>query len=291
MLLRRLCLFLVPFVAASVDAGERATRLCNPGFFTGEVFIQASEAGRQRILDVVANPALDPDLYERLWRPSSAQIYTWRLDPPDVVIGFQPVQDTSEIARGVPSDARLRAMGVSGAWANSYDVCGVPPPPVRVRVTEFHNSVTDHYFLSSSEAENAAIESGAAGPGWARTGEGFDAIKQQACTSSRPVFRFYTYDANSHFFTPSTEECGFLRNNDPGWLFEGEAFGGQTPVNGTCPSLTKPVYRLYNNRWQANDSNHRFVTRLDLYEQMKARGWIGEGIGICVDDYYTREAR
>jgi serine protease len=74
-----------------------------------------------------------------------------------------------------------------------------------------------------------------------------------------------------------------VRQEDSGWLVEGVAFAAEMPVNATCPSdAPVPVYRLYNNRWMFNDSNHRYVTRPDLYQQMIAKGWIGEGVAMCV---------
>jgi serine protease len=126
------------------------------------------------------------------------------------------------------------------------------------------------------------IDNGFAGEGWDRTGEGFRAIQSGYCYGSYPVFRFYGAGANSHFFTVDPQECGQLRNRDPGWQFEGDAFGAEAPVNGMCGFGSQAVYRLYNNRWMLSDSNHRFVTRLDLYEAMKARGWVGEGVAFCV---------
>jgi len=44
-----------------------------------------------------------------------------------------------------------------------------------VSVVEFHNRFLDHYFLTADPAEIAAIEAGAAGPGWQRTGFGLSA--------------------------------------------------------------------------------------------------------------------
>jgi len=54
------------------------------------------------------------------------------------------------------------------------------------------------------------------------------------------------------------------------------------PADGACPARTVTVYRLYNNRAQAMDSNHRYVVRPELYAQMMARGWIGEGVAMCL---------
>ena len=274
--------FVLALPAQAHAAGERLTARCYSNWGTGEVMVLAPRPTLQLLLDLVASPATDADLYHRLWRPSSARLLDYTAFDDEVMLTFERVQDTDEISRSIRSDPRLAALGLTNAAANRRDVCGVPPPPTRVTVTEYFNRLTNHYFLSSSALENSAIDSGAAGPGWERTGESFDASASAPCGGPPPVFRFYTRGANSHFFTADPGECGFLRNNDPGWLFEGEAFGARVPVDGACTAGTSPVYRLYNNRWMHNDSNHRFVKRLDLYQQMQAQGWAGEGVAMCL---------
>jgi hypothetical protein len=265
------------------------THNCRSHFDTGEVLLfLSSPTKRDEFLAIAADPTKEPAIYSKLWAPNGSRAIglDWG------AIRFERNTDTVEIARAIEADATLRGRGLTSALANTATVCFATPPAAKqVFVTEYHNRVLDHYFLSSSAGENAAIDSGFAGPGWARTGESFIAIEPGACYSSYPVFRFYTFGANSHFYTADPGECGFLRRNDPAWLFEGDAFGAHLPVNGSCPGRTKPVYRLYNNRWMFNDSNHRFVTRLDLYQQMQERGWKGEGLAFCVaeqaGDYRT----
>ena len=48
-----------------------------------------------------------------------------------------------------------------------------------------------------------------------------------------------------------------------------------------CPAWTQPVYRAYNNRFAANDSNHRYMVSAALYQQMLGKGWSGEGVVMC----------
>src|SRR5687767_8924714 len=275
-------LFAGLLAAASLTphAATPLTHNCKSNFDTGEVVLQmSSPTTLAHFLAVVANPALDPDLYARLWSPrgSRAGNVDWG------VIRFDAIQDTVEIADALEADPVLRSRGLASAWANTATICfATMPNPVQLPITEYYNRTLGHYFLSSSAAENAILDSGGAGPGWEKTGERFTAIQPGACYKSYPVFRFYTFGANSHFFTANAGECGFLRRHDPGWIYEGDVFGAHLPVNGACPGRTKPVYRLYNNRWMFNDSNHRFVTRLDLYREMEAKGWLGEGLAFCV---------
>jgi len=160
-------------------------------------------------------------------------------------------------------------------------------------VFEFHNTLLDHYFITADAAEAAAIDAGAAGPGWERTGLGFRAwIAQAGVPNSQvpgipgaasPVCRFYGTPGvgpNSHFFTVDARECDAVRG-DPGWRFEGIGFYVIAPVDGRCVFGTIPVYRAYNNRFAQNDSNHRYATSLAVIAAMVRQGWIAEGVAFC----------
>ncbi|MBI2782835.1 MAG: hypothetical protein EPO03_12410 [Porticoccaceae bacterium] len=72
-----------------------------------------------------------------------------------------------------------------------------------------------------------------------------------------------------------------LKQPGSGWTYEGIAFRALVPTNGACYPGTRPVWRLYNGRFAQNDSNHRFVTSVDVYRHMMANGWIGEGVVFC----------
>jgi hypothetical protein len=48
------------------------------------------------------------------------------------------------------------------------------------------------------------------------------------------------------------------------------------PNAGVCPSNTTEVYRVFDNRI---DANHRYMTDPALRDQMRAMGWIAEGDG------------
>jgi len=48
------------------------------------------------------------------------------------------------------------------------------------------------------------------------------------------------------------------------------------PMGGICPANTVPVYRLFDNR---PDANHRYVTDRTIRDQMVATGWVAEGDG------------
>ena len=48
------------------------------------------------------------------------------------------------------------------------------------------------------------------------------------------------------------------------------------PTAGACPAGTIPVYRVFDNR---ADANHRYTTDRAIRDQMVARGYIAEGYG------------
>ena len=160
------------------------------------------------------------------------------------------------------------------------------------KVIEFHNSVLNHYFITASAEEAAGIDAGAAGPGWSRTGEVWGAWLNGPLPGANEICRFYGTAAidpatgrrrgpNSHFYTFVGPECDQVKS-DPGWVFEApNRFFAVEPVNGQCPAGLLPVLRAYNNRFAANDSNHRYTIRQSIYNQMIALGWKGEGVVMC----------
>lgn len=48
------------------------------------------------------------------------------------------------------------------------------------------------------------------------------------------------------------------------------------PVAGVCPAGTTNVYRVFDNR---PDANHRYMTDKSLRDAKVAKGWIAEGDG------------
>jgi len=97
------------------------------------------------------------------------------------------------------------------------------------------------------------------------------------------VCRFYGTPGrgpNSHFFTADPIECDAVRH-DPGWSYEGIAFNIDLPQNGTCLGSGIRVWRTYNGRFAQNDSNHRYSVSQQIYNQMLAQGWNGEGVVMC----------
>jgi serine protease len=148
-----------------------------------------------------------------------------------------------------------------------------------VTVVEYYWAARDHYFITSIPAEIAALDASPPG-GWVRTGESFGAYAQASGISSR-VCRFYIPPAfgDSHFFSASADECAAVQVKFPALLEEtvGAFYIDLPDLNtGTCPSGTLPVYRLFNNR---ADANHRYTTSLTTRSQMLAKNYVSEGYG------------
>ncbi len=121
---------------------------------------------------------------------------------------------------------------------------------------------------------------------------------------TKQLCRFYgsvVPGPNSHFFTINDAECDALKAAQvipppvsvQQWNYEGLIFGETPPiVSGggvlSCPPVTVPVYRYYNNAYQAGvksnpwDSNHRYGTdKIGLDTFATANNWAGEGIVFC----------
>jgi hypothetical protein len=156
------------------------------------------------------------------------------------------------------------------------------------QVVEFYNAALDHYFVSALQPDLDALDSGRI-PGWARTGGVFKVFPTAALGGSgvNAVCRFLIppQHGNSHFFSASPDECNAVFGKiatDPnysGYIEEtASAFFIALPdtSNGNCPAGTTVVYRLFNNR---ADANHRYTTDPAIKAAMMARGYIAEGYG------------
>lgn len=160
---------------------------------------------------------------------------------------------------------------------------------------EFYNQTTGHYFVTATASEALGIDAGVAGAGWQRTGRSFQAwlSKSGAPADARPVCRFYSTAANSHFYTADPTECQTLKDMAAqelaatgtvrGWGYEGTAFYIQAPSQGgSCPAGTTAITRVYNDGFANGEgSNHRFVDDHALAQLMVDRHWIAEGTVFC----------
>ena len=162
----------------------------------------------------------------------------------------------------------------------------LPPPSTLPQVIEFYNVNLDHYFITASAAEAAAIDSGSAGPGWSRTSGTF------ASGGNVAVCRFFgsiSPGPNSHFYTGDVNECASLKSlqattpsTQKRWNFESNDFITTAAINGVCPSGLLPVHRAYNNGFARGvDSNHRITASPGAIAEVVQRGWANEGVVMC----------
>ena len=188
-----------------------------------------------------------------------------------------------------PTVAGLRAAtitvvssGVGSPQTISLSGTGVQPSGgyPTVPAVEYFYAAWNFYFVTSFTAEIAALDGGAFGGVWQRTGQTFN-VWPQTNPSASPTCRFFSTafaPKSSHFYTPFPTECALLKTN-PGWQYEAIAFYIQlADANGVCQGGTIPLYRLYNNG-AGGAPNHRYTTSLAVFNQMQAAGWVFEGNG------------
>jgi serine protease len=167
---------------------------------------------------------------------------------------------------------------------NGYACLSAPPPDSIAMFVEYYHAGLDHYFYTSDLIEIAAIDAGKVGP-WSRTGKTWSAVRHPGCiptSSDTTVYRFSGIPdkgPSSHFFTRDRAEC-YAVDKSAQWLLEGVPFYAAAPnADGTCPAGRVPLYRA----WRPfGDSNHRFTTDRAVIAQMTAKGWIDEGVAMCV---------
>src|SRR5207244_2994874 len=100
-----------------------------------------------------------------------------------------------------------------------------------------------------------------------------------------PVCRFFSTafaPKSSHFYTADPAECAQVKTMSA-WQYEGDVFVVARPASGECPAATAPLYRLYNDG-QGGAPNHRYTTCPVVRDRMLGKGWIYEGVAMCVAD-------
>jgi hypothetical protein len=177
----------------------------------------------------------------------------------------------------------------------TFDVLGAspPPPPEPLAVSqtvvavEYYYAGWDMYLVTAAPDEIAALDGGAFGGVWTRTGQEFNVYALAGAPAfSSTVWRFFSTvfaPKSSHFYTANAAESdAIVSGTIVGWQLEGPVFSTPLPASdGTCPAGTIPVYRL-NNNGMGGAPNHRFITDVNEFARMVTAGWIPEGQGIGV---------
>jgi hypothetical protein len=192
-------------------------------------------------------------------------------------LGTRPAQLNID----APELARLATVAVRGTGAAPAPAAAPPP----VDVVEFYNAPLNHWFLTASADEAAAIDRGAVGPNWVRTGLGFRAYAADSTGGGAvDVCRFFGTPGvgpSSHFFTANAAECAAVRAN-PYWLDEGVAFRAILPVAGACAAGSAPVLRFFRPGGFTLASRHRYTGDAATIAALRADAeWIEEGAVFC----------
>ena len=180
--------------------------------------------------------------------------------------------------------ARLFAhQGVAFVAAILFAIAALLPASARAQTqtaVEYYYADWNFYFVTSDPNEIAALDGGAFGGLWKRTGQTFN-VWSAPTNGALPACRFFSVifaPKSSHFYTPYAAECASLKAGNA-WQYEGIAFYVLLPdANGNCPPGTTILFRLYNNG-TGGAPNHRFTTSLTTFNQMQTLGWMFEGDG------------
>jgi hypothetical protein len=191
-----------------------------------------------------------------------------------------PADSKSAINR---SGMVIANLGTNFAGQSGSVTGGAPQTAIAV---EYFYDVWNFYFETSFPAEIAALDGGAFGGVWKRTGQTFNVWPSPINASAVPTCRFFSTAVfapkSSHFYTPFASECQFVKTNPAdvaAWAFENIAFYIQlADANGLCGAGTIPLYRAFNNG-MGGAPNHRYTTSLMILNQMIAAGWTFEGNG------------
>jgi hypothetical protein len=166
------------------------------------------------------------------------------------------------------------------AIVSSFALTSGAPLAQTATAVEYYHAAFDHYFVTALPSEIAALDGGAFGGSWVRTGETF-VVWSQATGGASPTCRFFSASfapKSSHFYTPFAAECTSLKAGAD-WQYEGDVFYLQLPdAAGGCAPGTTRLYRLYNDG-AGGAPNHRYTASRATVDQMKAKGWVSEGGG------------
>ncbi|HZI84198.1 MAG TPA: choice-of-anchor D domain-containing protein [Casimicrobiaceae bacterium] len=175
-----------------------------------------------------------------------------------------------------PQLANLAILSIGGTGS-----VATTPPPADADVVEFVYPPANHYFLTASPEEAAALDASGL---WVRTGYHFRAWSAgNAAPGTLPACRFTGTPGigpNSHFFTADANECAIVATN-PYWVFEGIAFRSALPDAGACSAGSVPVIRFFLTGSDVTQVRHRYVVDPAEAARMRTAGWFEEGPVFC----------
>ena len=230
--------------------------------------------------EIVNRIATDPAFAARLGSPLSGN--PMRIGSYEYAVLAYPILENPNAKREL-----LERTGEYVSVEVNRAFCYSPPPGDWMGIVrEFHHAELDHYFYTANAAEIAGLDAGTGARGWVRTGKSFDVLVAPGCPPARheqAAYRFFGKPGvgpSSHVFTVDREEC-FVVDRGGQWLYEGSPFWATPPDSmGACSYAGEiPLYRV----WKPfGESNHRFTTERAVVEEMTAKGWVDEGVAMCV---------
>jgi len=203
-------------------------------------------------------------------QPGSSCTLTFFFTPS--ALGSRP----ANLVVDAPQLENLAILSIDGIGSSAVVV-----PPADADVVEFEYPPANHYFLTASPEEAAALDASGL---WVRTGFHFRAWSvASAAAGTASVCRFTgtpNIGPNSHFFTADANECAIVRTN-PYWVDEGIAFRTLVPSSGSCAAGTTPVIRFFRVGGDVTSVRHRYVVDPAEAASMRAAGWLEEGPVFC----------
>jgi hypothetical protein len=185
-------------------------------------------------------------------------------------------------AKAFPEGSNCRTVGcgagIVDAGAAVRRAAAMTNGTTRATVVEYYNAHLDHYFMTWGADEILLLDAGDTMKGWRRTGRSFEVLLTPALGAAA-VCRIYIPPGlgDGHYFGRDASECSQTLDRHPSFVDESASFFYLfTPMAGTCPAATLPVYRVFSNR---TDANHRYTTDRAVRDAMVARGWLPEGDG------------
>jgi hypothetical protein len=161
------------------------------------------------------------------------------------------------------------------------------PGPRRPPVVEFYNAALDHYFVTANAGRDGKARRRHVQGMGAHTAELQGVPADSSALSARGLHAPYAAlrqsgraGLDSHFYSASKDECDDVKRKFPtAWVFESPiVFQSVVPdrTTGQCPDGTVAVYRLFNQR---ADANHRYTTDPPSGAEMIAKNYVPEGYG------------
>lgn len=190
-------------------------------------------------------------------------------------ISFQSYVNSIAISPAAPLTAYVTWKG------RLYEITA--PGDGTLPVTEFLDVANGRYWLTANSGEALAIDYANDLAVARRTGASFRVWSRTYFDGMAPVCRFQgdpRRGLHSRFITLQGAECAAVERSGS-WVLEGRGeFAAFLPIGpNECRGDLLPLRRFFNG---LADANHRYVVDEAVAADMAARGWIGEGIAMCV---------